>query len=378
MVERDRNAIRRACTRSLGLLPPRRRSPRQVLAELAALTSDDVEADTYGEGEVIASFEREMAALLGKEAAVFMPSGTMAQPIALRIWAERKRVATVAFHPKCHLEIHEEKGYQRLHGLHAKLVGAPSELMTLADLERVAEPIAALVIELPQREIGGLLPAWEDLEKIAAWARGRGAAVHLDGARLWESQPFYGRPLAEIAALFDSVYVSVYKGLGGIAGCLLAGPRDFVAEARVWQRRQGGNLPSLWPYVLAARAGLAARLPRMPQFVEKARSLAPRLSAIPGIEVTPCPPPTNMFHLHVQADRALLEEAALAVAEETRVWMFNKVAPTDSPLRQRVELVCMDAMLELSDDEVVELFEKLMARVSMELDERVIPVKSAP
>jgi threonine aldolase len=335
-----------------------------VLAELAALTSDDVEADLYGEGEVIASFEREIAALLGKEAAVFMPSGTMAQPIALRIWAEQKRVATVAFHPKCHLEIHEEKGYQRLHRLHAKLVGAPSELMTLADLERVAEPVAALLIELPQREIGGLLPAWEDLEKIAAWARGRGAALHLDGARLWESQPFYARPLAEIAALFDSVYVSVYKGLGGIAGCLLAGPRDFVSEARVWQRRQGGNLPSLWPYVLAARAGLAARLPRMPQFVEKARSVAPRLAAIPGIEVTPCPPPTNMFHVHVRADRARLEAAALAVAEETGVWMFNKVAPTDSPLRQRVELVCLDGMLELSDDEIVGLFEKLVARAT--------------
>src|SRR5689334_16559732 len=118
-----------------------------MLAELEALTSDDVEADSYGEGEVIASFEREIAALLGKEAAVFMPSGTMAQPIALRIWAERKRVATVAFHPKCHLEIHEEKGYQRLHGLHAKLVGDPHALMTVADLERVAEPMAALLVE---------------------------------------------------------------------------------------------------------------------------------------------------------------------------------------------------------------------------------------
>jgi threonine aldolase len=368
MTERDRNAIRRTCTRSLGLLPPRRRSPRHILAELAALTPDDVEADSYGEGKVIASFEGEIAALLGKAAAVFMPSGTMAQPIALRIWAERKRVATVAFHPRCHLEIHEEKGYQRLHGLHARLVGAPAELLTLSDLESVAEPIAALLIELPQRELGGLLPTWEDLEKIAAWARQRGAALHLDGARLWESQPFYGRPFSEIAALFDSVYVSVYKGLGGIAGCLLAGPLDFVREARVWQRRQGGNLPSLWPYVLAARAGLAERLPRMPHYVEKARSLAPRLAALPGIEVTPCPPPTNMFHLHVRAERARLDEAALDVAEATGVWMFGKVVPTDSPLRQRVELMCLDAMLELSDDEIVELFGLLLARVTSGAD----------
>jgi threonine aldolase len=363
MAERDRNAIRRACTRSLGILPPRRRSPKHILAELAALTPDDVEADTYGEGEVIASFEGEIAALLGKEAAVFMPSGTMAQPIALRIWAERKRVATVAFHPKCHLEIHEEKGYQRLHGLHAKLVGAPAELFTLSDLDRIAEPIAALLVELPQREIGGLLPVWDDLEKIAAWARQRGAALHLDGARLWASQPFYERSYAAIAALFDSVYVSLYKGMGGIAGCLLAGPLDFVREARVWQRRQGGNLPSLWPYVLAARFGVAKHLPRIPRYVEKARSLAPRLAALPGLDVTPCPPHTNMFHLLVRAERARLDEAALDVAEATGVWMFGQVARTDSPLQQRVELSCWDAMLELSDDEIVQLFEALLARV---------------
>jgi threonine aldolase len=282
MAERDPNAIRRRCTRAI---THRLQAPRDVLARLAALATEDVDPDVYGEGEVIASFEREIAALLGKEAAVFMPSGTMAQPIALRVWSERRRCNTVAFHPRCHLELHEERGYERLHGLHARLVGAPSALLTLADLEAIAEPIAALLIELPQREIGGLLPGWEELTAIAAWGRARGAAMHLDGARLWESQPFYGRPLAEIAGLFDSVYVSMYKTLGGLAGCVLAGPTDFIREARVWQRRQGGRLPALWPLVLAARAGYAERLPRIPLYVEKARSLAPRLATVPGIEV---------------------------------------------------------------------------------------------
>jgi threonine aldolase len=360
VTDRDQDAIRKRCTRSLVHGP--RRTARQTLAELCASTPDDGEPDAYGEGDVITSFEREVADLLGKEAAVFMPSGTMAQPIALRIWADRNRTATVAFHPRCHLELHEEKGYQRLHGLHAKLVGPPTGLLTIADLDRIAEPVAALLIELPQREIGGLLPSWDELQGIVAWARGRGVALHLDGARLWESQPFYGRPHAEIAGLFDSVYVSMYKGLGGIAGCVLAGAAGFVREARVWQRRQGGNLLCLWPYVLAARAGLAARLPRMPLYVEKARALAPRLAAIPGIEATPCPPPTNMFHLHLHAEKERLLDAALDVAEASGVWMFAKVGATDSPLRHKVEIACGDATLELSDDEVVGLFESMMAR----------------
>jgi threonine aldolase len=364
MAQRDPEAIRRRCTRALSHTALSRRSPRSILADLAAAAPPDLEPDLYGEGKLLDAFERRIAALLGKEAAVFMPSGTMAQPIALRIWAERKRCSSVAFHPTCHLERHEEKGYQRLHGLHAKLVGDPHALMTLADLEKIAEPIAALLIELPQREIGGLLPAWDDLQAIAAWARGRGAALHLDGARLWESQPFYGRPLSEITGLFDSVYVSVYKVLGGIAGCLLAGPLDFVREARIWQRRQGGNLPSLWPYVLSAMAGIDERLPRVPLYVEKARTIAPRLAAIPGIEVLPCPPHTNLFHVRLRADRSRLDEAALDIAEATGVWMWKRSMTTDSPLWQRVELTCGDATLELTDDEIVGLFTSLLERAS--------------
>jgi threonine aldolase len=364
MAERDRNAIRRRCTRAISYTSLPRRAPRDILARLAALAAEDLDPDAYGEGEVVASFEREIAALLGKQAAVYMPSGTMAQPIALRIWSERQRCATVAFHPRCHLELHEEKGYQRLHGLHARLVGEPSALMTLADLERIAEPVAALLVELPQREIGGLLPTWEELSAITSFARARGAAIHLDGARLWESQPFYGRPLADIAGLFDSVYVSLYKTLGGLAGCMLAGPADFIREARVWQRRQGGTLPAFFPYVLAARAGFEERLPRIPLYVARARALAPRLAAIPGIEVNPGVPPTNMFHLHLRADRARLDDAALDVAEATGVWMLGRILGTDSPLRQRVEISCGDATQELEDDEIVALFASLMERAA--------------
>jgi threonine aldolase len=364
VTERDRDAIRRRCTRAISHTSIARRAPRAILEELLARTPADLDADMGGTGEVVASFEREVAALLGKEAAVFMPSGTMAQPIALRIWAERRRCGTVAFHPRCHLEIHEERAYQRLHGLHGRLVGAPGALLTVADLEAVAEPVAALLLELPQREIGGLLPAWEELGQIAAWARARGAALHLDGARLWECQPFYGRPLAAIAGLFDSVYVSLYKTLGGIAGCILAGPLDFIREARVWQRRQGGNLVSLWPYVIAARAGLEERLPRIPRYVAKARAIAPLLAAVPGIEVVPCPPPTNMFHLHLHRDRRRLEDAALDLAEETGVWMITRVIGTDSPSRQRVEIACGDATLEIADEEIAALFRRLVERAA--------------
>src|SRR4029079_8440319 len=129
----------------------------------------------------------------------------------------------------------------------------------------------------PQRGIGGQLPSWDELVAIVGWARERGVALHLDGARLWEAAPFYRRSHKEIAGLFDSVYVSFYKGLGGIAGCVLAGPASFIAEARVWQRRHGGTVVHLFPYVLSARLALAERLGRMPAYVARAATLAERL-----------------------------------------------------------------------------------------------------
>src|SRR4029077_3765674 len=124
---------------------------------------DDLAADEYGEGGTVAVLEAEVRALLGRPGAVFMPSGTMAQQIALRIHADRRGSRVVAFHPTCHLELHEDKAYQRLHGLVGRTVGNPRELITLADLKGIDEPIAALLLELPQREIGGRLPAWKDL-----------------------------------------------------------------------------------------------------------------------------------------------------------------------------------------------------------------------
>src|SRR5690242_7727319 len=180
----EAKTIFKACSRFLMRDYPK--SARQVLSELAEVTDPELEEDRYGQGEVIEGFEKEVAALLGKEAAVFMPSGTMCQQIALRIWAQRRGTSNVAFHPKSHLETHEEKAYQRLHGLNGILVGSADRLLTLEDLKAITEPVGALLLELPQRDLGGQLPSWEALNEITKWAHEHSIPTHLDGARLWE------------------------------------------------------------------------------------------------------------------------------------------------------------------------------------------------
>lgn len=356
--ERDR--IMSGCTRFLfGHYP---QQPAQALKALAEIADPDQKSDHYGEGEIINGFEREVAELLSKEAAVFMPSGTMCQQIAMHIWTERRGIHRVAFHPTCHLEIGEDQGYQWLHGLRSRLVGKASRLMTLDDLKAVAEPLGALLLELPQRMLGGQLPTWEELTAITGWAREQGIPLHMDGARLWECQPFYGRPYAEIAALFDSVYVSFYKGLGGLAGSILAGPAEMIAQARIWQRRHGGNLIRLYPYVLSARQGLSTRLGRMAAYHQKALEIAAALSALPQIEIVPNPPHTNMMHLYLRGEREHFRDVSLALSEETGIWLAFTPVPTDIPAYQKLEFTVGDATLDISTAEIARLFERLFAK----------------
>ena len=356
----DTDAVFAACTRFLTQHYPR--SPRQTLSDLAEFMPPDAAPDRYGQGELIASFEQQIAALLGKPAAVFMPSGTMCQQIALRIWADRRGSHTVAFHPTCHLERHEDKGYQLLHGLHGRLVGHPRRLIALEDLQAIREPLGALLLELPQREIGGQLPAWDALVAQTDWACQRGIPTHLDGARLWECKPFYGRTYAEIVAPFDTVYVSFYKTLGGIAGAILAGPADVIDEARVWQHRHGGTLFQLFPYVLAAQHALAARLERIAAYCQKAAEVAATLRAIPEITVVPDPPVTNMMHVFIRAEPGRLEAATVAIARETRVRLLRSFVPTEVPGYHKAELVVGDATLDLANEEIAALFQVLVQR----------------
>jgi threonine aldolase len=350
--------LRRRCTRFLNMHGSR--PPSVVLAEVHDVLGD-VEADRYGDGGVVTELEGEVAVLLGKPAAVLMPSGTMAQQIALRIHAEHTGRRTVLWHPACHLALWEDQAAERLHGLHPRPVGDRRQLMTLADLEEVAEYAAALLIELPQREIGGRLPDWDDLVAQTGLARSHGTATHLDGARLLESLPFYGRTAAEVAALFDSVYLSLYKGLGGISGCLLAGDEQLVAEAREWRHRHGGTLFELWPYAAAGLAGLRLRVPRMPTYVAHAQAIAAELATLDGVRLVPDPPVTPMMHVYLRGEAEALDAAVRRIAVDRGLWTWPKTFTTELPGWQAVELSVGDATMGFTPAEVRALVAEILA-----------------
>ena len=296
-----------------------------VLKESLEPLSGEMESDIYGSGKIIDDFQKKMADYLGKERAVFFPSGTMAQQIALRIWCDQKRVNKVAYHPLCHLEIHEEDGLKKLHGIEPILLAEKDRVISLEDVVDLNEEIACLLLELPQREIGGQLPTYETLESISRYCHEKGIKLHLDGARLYEILPHYGKSAGEICSLFDSVYISFYKGIGGLAGAILAGNEDFTEESKVWKRRYGGDLISLYPYILSADYYFDKRVSKMDEYYEGAKELASRFNRSEGVSTLPEIPVSNMFHVFFHYPQKRVESLLIDLYERTGLGLTGYV-----------------------------------------------------
>lgn len=329
--------------------------PAEVLASIPA----DAEEDVYGEGGSVDALERHVAEVLGKPAAVFLPSGTMAQAATLRVHADRRTSRTVVWHPYSHPGRNEGDAHQRLHQLVGRAAGEFDRLLTLGDLTAVAEPVAALLIELPQRDLGGQLPEWDDLVAQTGWARDRGAAVHLDGARLWEASAGYGRTPAEVAALFDTVYVSFYKGIGALPGCAVAGSEADVAEVREWRHRLGGTLYALWPGAASALALMPAALAEMPARLDHAREIARALEPVPTVRVVPDPPQTPMMHLLLSTTAGAYAAAAKRLADEHQFWVWPRAFLTGDPQVVRCELSVGQATLRHKPEEIARILQSL-------------------
>jgi len=276
----------------------------------------------------------------------------MAQQAVLRVHADHRQRRTIVYHPMCHLEQHEAQAHQRLHGLLGRPVGSRDRLIGLADLTSVAEPVAALLIELPQRDIGGQQPPWDELVAQCRWAAQAGAAAHLDGARLWESAAGYGRHPGEVAALFDTAYVSFYKGIGALPGCCVAGPADVIAQVREWRKRMGGTLFGLWPNAASALSCLAERLPRMADYLEHARAIAAELAKIDTVLVVPDPPQTPMMALLLRTTPERFADGVRTLAAAEGIWAWPKMMRTGDPGVQRVELSVGDATCAFSPADV--------------------------
>jgi threonine aldolase len=353
-------ALARACPRALSGWG------RASLAEEAAALADEArrggDVDRYGEGGVVAEVEEQVRELLGLPAAVLCPTGTLAQQVALRHWCAGS--PRIAMHATAHPLLHENDPLPVVQGLVPVVVGDQVELDAVR-AEHDRAPLGAVLVELPYRETGGQLTPFDELAALSAWCREAGVALHVDGARLWDCGPAYQsgpapRSLAEVAALADSVYVSLYKAIGAPGGAVLLGPVGLAAHARTWRRRLGGTVVSLWPIALGARRGLREHLARIPDWLAHARALAEALAGA-GVEVLH-PPEIPLLHVVLPADAERALPVVVDIAREHGVWLGSPwTGPR--PGTSRIEVTVQDGSFDVPAGEAARLLAGVVERL---------------
>lgn len=343
----------------MGRMPPTPAEELRDLADRMAGLEDGAGWDRYGARGPVELLEARLAELLGKPAAAVFPSGVMAQQSMLRVWCDAQQSRRVALPELSHLLHHEDDGPRLVHGFEFELLTVGAEVPRVDDLAALSGRLGAVLLELPLRDGGYLLPTWDELVAFSRACRDRGVPLHIDGARLWESAPHLGHTLTEIADLADSIYVSFYKGLGGLAGAALVGPEDEINQAKRWRTRLGGTLYTLMPYAVAALRGLDEQLPRMAEFHQRALDLA-KLLPERGIRVLPEQPHTNAFRIFVEDGPTALNERMVQAMERDHVSVTPTWEASEVPGWSWTEFAVGPSTMDWTIEEAVDYLAKVL------------------
>jgi len=296
-----------------------RPTPEMRRAMMAAEVGDD----QYGEDPATNELQARTAALLGKEAGLWLPSGTQANQVALMTLTRPGDEVIVA--RESHALWHEAGGAARNAGVQLTEIGEGG-VFTAAEVTAALKPAdhplyprtSLIEIENTHNRAGGVIFPQPEAERICALAHARGVAVYLDGARLWNVAAATGATLAELAAPFDMAMVAFSKGLGAPGGSLLAGTTPMIAEAARHRRQLGGAMRQIGFFAAAALYGLDHHMARLPEDHANARDLAQRLAQVPGIALDLSTVQTNIVIFRL-TDEAPATAAVLAAAKDEGV-----------------------------------------------------------
>ena len=283
-------------------------SPAQYAALLARLLDEKaMTPDSYSLGGIVESLETECARVLGKERAIFMPTGTLANHMAVRALAGGP--SRVIVQERSHFYQDEGDCAQTLSSLTLMPLGAGGATFTADDLQhvldqskgaRVVPRVSAISIETPVRRKQGEQFGAAELTKIVALARREGIRLHLDGARLFLQAGYTGETVSDYAKPFDTVYVSLYKYFNAASGAILAGPRDVIDGMYHGRRMFGGGLNTVWPFAVVALHYLEGFGQRYGSAVKISEEWIRGLQRHDAFGIERIPSGTNLFRLRVR------------------------------------------------------------------------------
>ncbi len=296
---------------------------RRAIAE--AVVGDDV----FGDDPTVQALERRVAELAGHEAALFVPSGTMGNQLAVRCHAEPGD--EVLLDSESHIFLYEQGGIAANAGCLAHIVRTERGALPVAALEEAIRDhgddhvarLSLVCLENTHNRHGGAIVPLEHLKSVAAAARARSVQVHLDGARLWNASVATGIAIRDWAAVADSVMMCFSKGLGAPVGSILVGNAPLIAKARRLRKRWGGGMRQVGILAAACLHALDHHVARLADDHRRARDLAAGLGHLPGVSVRE--PETNI--VFAELDHPALERDAVRDALAARgvlVWPFGR------------------------------------------------------
>ena len=302
-------------------------APRTYAEHLMKLANrPGVEVDSYTLGGIVAEFERQFAKLIGKEMAVFMPTGTLANHLAVRALAKDRR--RVLVQERGHLYNDSGDCLQSLSGFNVIPLGHDQATFGLEDVQaaveaaassRVRVGVGAIVIETPVRRKHGEMFDHDEMKRICSYARRENIGLHLDGARLFIASAYTGIPPAEYAVDFDTVYISLYKYFGTPCGAVLAGDASLLENIHHERRMFGGALNQAWMFAAATMEHMDEFDKQFAHAVSVSEELKRQLGAIPGIHISEIRNGTNVFRM--QLDLNVGAEKFREHLERLGIWL---------------------------------------------------------
>jgi threonine aldolase len=266
-----------------------------------------IQPDSYSRGGVVEKLEEKFASILGKERAVFMPTGTLANHIAIRKLAGNKRRVIV----QADSHIYRDSGdcAQNLSDLNLLPLNKDKVGFSLDDVKetletnrqnRVKTPVGAISIESPVRRHNNAMFDYEEIKKISSLAREKNIGIHLDGARLFNAVVHSGIEAQVFASLFDTVYISMYKDFNAPSGAILAGTKEFTKDLYHTRRMFGGGMPQVWPFAAVALKYADSFIPEYKKAQKNADAFFTLLTKDSAFDIEKIPNGTNVFILKVR------------------------------------------------------------------------------
>ena len=282
--------------------------PQDYLAELQKYnTIKPIVKDQYGIGGEVEALEKKFAEITGKEKAIYMPSGTMANQLAIAVLSGEN--TKVFVQDTSHIYRDEADAAQSVFNKRLVPLAKNETFFTVDHLRDALGNLAreevfvsgtgAVAIETPVRRADGKMVPIEELKKISAYCKNNNIKLHLDGARIYLASAWSGIPVKEYASLFDTVYISLYKYFGAAGGAVLCGDRAVIDKMVHLIKVHGGNMYGNWMNAAMALHRMEGFESRLKDAIIRANEIFAVLNKIPGVKVEELDGGTNIYNLHL-------------------------------------------------------------------------------